>query len=234
MLKVLEKKIGPAIVEKLHWTKDDPDLEIFLQFDNAGGLGTVEAKAKYTAMMWEKFKIRCVFQSAQSPEFNALDLGVWMTVQAEVNKLARKLRMNMKSLSECVEKAWEELEESKLQSIVDYVAITMQGCIDDGGGNAKCESKRSTKQEKLTARLLPEKLPPRPAWTKIAKAERPPIVVALEESEDDDDDDDEIEEEENPEGAEEDEVDEGEEENVEDPSGWGLGDLPFWSYLRIG
>jgi hypothetical protein len=217
MLKVLEHNIGPAIKEKLHWLNyEDPNLEIVLQFDNAGGHGTDAAKETYTKLMWDKFKIRCVFQSAQSPEFNALDLGVWMTVQAAVSKLSRGLRMNIKSLTECVNKAWDELEEAKLQSIVDYVPIAMQGCIDDNGGNKKCESTRSTKEEKLTARLLPEKVPVRPSWTKIVKAER---------KRDDDEEEDEdegfaIDEEEyDPEGAEDDEwtiLEAGEEEEEEE------------------
>ena len=220
MLKVLEHNIGPAIKEKLHWLNyEDPNLEIILQFDNAGGHGTDAAKETYTKLMWDKFKIRCVFQSAQSPEFNALDLGVWMTVQAAVSKLSRGLRMNIKSLTECVNKAWDELEEAKLQSIVDYVPIAMQGCIDDNGGNKKCESTRSTKEEKLTARLLPEKVPVRPSWTKIVKAES----KRDDEEEEDEDAVDEgfvIDEEEyDPEGAEDDEwtnLEAGEEEEEEE------------------
>ena len=237
MLKVLEHKIGPAIRAKLHWVKDDPDLEIFLQFDNAGGHGTDVAKVAYTKMMWEKFKIRCVFQSPQSPEFNALDLGVWMTVQAAVNKLSRTLRMNMKSLTQCVEQAWDELQESKLQSIVNYVAVTMKGCIDCGGGNEKCESRRSTKEEKLTARLLPTKVPPRPAWTKIAKVERATRDDSEAESDDDDeeedDDEDEvvIEEEEvaGDDEDDEDELDSGDEEEEEEEEEAG----GIWSFLRM-
>ena len=220
MLDVLEKKIGPAIKEKLHWLNyEDPELEIFLQFDNAGGHGTDVAKATYTKMMWDKFKIRCVFQSAQSPEFNALDLGVWMSVQAAVSKLSRGQRMNIKSLTACVNEAWDQLEEKKLQSIVDYVPIAMQGCIDDNGGNKKCESRRSTKEEKLTARLLPEKVPVRPAWTNIVKIKAKPT----DEEEEDEDDVDEgfvIEEEEvDPEGREDDEwtiLEAGEEEEEEE------------------
>jgi hypothetical protein len=214
--------------------KDDPELEIFLQFDNAGGHGTNVAKAAYTTMMWEKFKIRCVFQSPQSPEFNALDLGVWMTVQAAVNKLSRKLRMNMKSLTQCVEKAWDKLEESKLQSIVNYVAVTMQGCIDCGGGNEKCESRRSTIEEKLTARLLPTKVPPRPAWTKIVKVERATRGDSEAKSDDedaaDDDDDDEVViEEEEVAGDDEDELDSGDEEEEEEEEEAG----GIWSFLRM-
>ena len=169
--------------------------------------------------MWDKFKIRCVFQSAQSPEFNALDLGVWMSVQTAVSKLSRGQRMNIKSLTACVNEAWDQLEEKKLQSIVDYVPIAMQGCIDDNGGNKKCESRRSTKEEKLTARLLPEKVPVRPAWTNIVKIKAKPT----DEEEEDEDDVDEgfvIEEEEvDPEGREDDEwtiLEAGEEEEEEE------------------
>ena len=212
-----------------------------MQFDNAGGHGTDVAKETYTKMMWDKFKIRCVFQSAPSPEFNALDLGVWMTVQAAVNKLSRGQRMNIKSLTACVNKAWDQLEEAKLQSIVDYVPLAMQGCIDDNGGNKKVESRRSTKEEKLTARLLPEKVPERPAWTKIEKVEPKQVDAAArddegDESESDIDDDFVIDEEEDdPEGIEDDEwtnLEAGEEEEEEEDAGFSA--LPFWSFLRMG
>ncbi len=52
--------------------------------DNAGGHGTREAREEYTRQLLEEFNIEIIQQSACSPEVNALDLGIWMSIQLAV------------------------------------------------------------------------------------------------------------------------------------------------------
>jgi hypothetical protein len=52
--------------------------------DNAGAHGTREAREEYTRQLLEDFNIEIIQQSACSPEVNALDLGIWMSVQSAV------------------------------------------------------------------------------------------------------------------------------------------------------
>jgi hypothetical protein len=60
--------------------------------DNAGGHGTREAREEYTRQLLEEFNIEIIQQSAGSPEVNALDLGIWMSVQPRVKCRHRERR----------------------------------------------------------------------------------------------------------------------------------------------
>jgi hypothetical protein len=49
--------------------------------DNAGGHMTREAREEYTIQLLENYNIEIIQQSACSIEVNALDLGIWTSVQ---------------------------------------------------------------------------------------------------------------------------------------------------------
>jgi len=57
---------------------------IFLVLDNAGGHGTRATIEEYTRMVREENNVIIKFQPACSPEISALDLGIWMSLQSEV------------------------------------------------------------------------------------------------------------------------------------------------------
>jgi hypothetical protein len=51
-----------------------------------GGHGMEEAIGQYTMRMQREFNNEIIFQAARSPEVNALDLGLWMSIQSWVEK----------------------------------------------------------------------------------------------------------------------------------------------------
>ena len=100
-------------------------------------------------MMKEKFNIICIFQSPSSPDFNALDRGVWMMIQAETAKLARNKRRDFALLHECVVGAWENMCGTKIQNICNSVGTACEAALKCDGGNEKSETTRSSKKNGL-------------------------------------------------------------------------------------
>ena len=78
-------EIGKQIRKAYHWVPRSQ--EIILIMDNAGGHGTKDCIDKYVQMLWDKHRIRVRHQVPRSPDCNLLDLGVWMSIQAYVEKV---------------------------------------------------------------------------------------------------------------------------------------------------
>ena len=70
--------------------------------------------------------IDLVCQTPNSPEFNVLDVGVWMSIQSRVDKLHRSLREDPVVLYETVCKAWDDYGERKSESLK-----RVWGCLVD-------------------------------------------------------------------------------------------------------
>ena len=95
-------EIGAAIRQTMPWI---PQVQpIYLVMDNAGGHGTTEAIVEYTELLLRQFNIIIHHQSPRSPETNALDLGLWRSLQAEVEKLHHDKQTN--NGAESVLQAW--------------------------------------------------------------------------------------------------------------------------------
>jgi hypothetical protein len=94
-------------------------------------------------MMRKKFNIILIFQSPSSPNFNALDRGVWMCSQAAAAKLVRDKRRDLKALNECVIKAWNEMSSTSITNICKSVVTACEEAFKCGGGNERSERKRS-------------------------------------------------------------------------------------------
>jgi len=155
MYKMLEEKIGPAMRVAYGTKKVPRDVPIYLQFDNAGGHGSKVMIESYKTMMKSKFNIICIFQSPQSPDFNALDRGVWMSLQAETAKLARPLRRDFSALHLCVENAWKALSVEKIRNICKSVETACAAALECDGGNERTEKKRTSKKEGVTCKADP-------------------------------------------------------------------------------
>jgi hypothetical protein len=141
MREVLFKQIGPAIRAAYRWLpKETP---IYCQLDNAGGHGGTEVIEGYVKTMKERFNIVLLFQSPSSPDFNALDRGVWMCSQAAAAKLARDKRRDLKALNECVMKAWNDMSSTSITNICESVVTACEQALKCGGGNEKSERMRS-------------------------------------------------------------------------------------------
>ena len=83
MLKAMEC-VGKAIRAAYHWIAREK--ECYLVMDNAGGHGTNEAIQQYTNNLRDCYNIRIIWQIPRLPYTNMLDLGIWMSLQARVER----------------------------------------------------------------------------------------------------------------------------------------------------
>jgi len=104
MLSAMER-VGAAIREKFSWIPADEKCYIIM--DNAGGHGTDAAIEEYTQMLLTDFNIEIIHQVPRSPYTNLLDLGVWCSLQATVEKMHYQKRTDLEALVNSVYEAWD-------------------------------------------------------------------------------------------------------------------------------
>ena len=143
MLRIMPK-VGKAIREAYFWVgKDD---KIYLVLDSAGGHGTNEAIAKYKADLERDYKIILVHQIPQSPDTNALDLGIWMSLQSAVEKVHRLRRGDPEALHQSVIKVWDKVaSEEAFVKVFDRLKKNYALIKKNGGGNDLVEEYRGKK-----------------------------------------------------------------------------------------
>ena len=139
MLRVMPE-IGQALRNKFSWVAaTDP---VYLVMDNAGGHGTNDAKTIYTEAL-KAYNIEIIWQITKSPETNMLDLGIWMSIQAKVEKMHHMKRCHHDALAKSVETAWESyLDKGAFSCIFKRMRVVLTCIVDDHGGNEKVEDKR--------------------------------------------------------------------------------------------
>ena len=131
-------EVGAAIREKMPWIPQ----EIYLQMDNAGGHGTTAAVCEYTQLLFDRYNIIILHQSPRSPEVNALDLGLWRSLQSRVEKLHRHKRADPNAIAESVQEASRDLPTVKLTKVFDRIPVVLQLIVEDNGGNDRVEERR--------------------------------------------------------------------------------------------
>jgi hypothetical protein len=101
--------ISAAICQQMPFEPQDET--IYLVMDNAGGHGTEEATGEYTVCLQDDYHVEIIFQAAQSPEVNALDFGLWMSIQSWVQKQQFQFhKMTIAdALTVSVKEAWQKL-----------------------------------------------------------------------------------------------------------------------------
>ena len=92
--------------------------------------------------MREDYNIIIIQQSARSPEVNALDLGIWMSVQSHVEHRHRERRRDPDGLAETVKEAWEHLPEDTIQKVFNRIPIVLEQIVNCGGDNINVEERR--------------------------------------------------------------------------------------------
>ena len=97
-------RVGLAIRKAYHWIP--ASVKCYLVMDNAGGHGTNEAKEQYVNLLETKYNITTIFQIPRSPYTNVLDLGVWMSLQAAVEREHYLKRCNVDDLVNSVMTTW--------------------------------------------------------------------------------------------------------------------------------
>jgi len=152
MLRILPE-IAREIRQSYHWMP--PNERIYLVMDNAGGHGTREAREQYTRQLLEDFNIEIIQQSARSPEVNALDLGIWMSVQSYAECRHRERRRDPDGLAVSVMEAWENLPVDTIQKVFNRIPIVLQLIVEGGGDNINVEERRGRQGAAVVAAHLP-------------------------------------------------------------------------------
>ena len=135
-------EMGQAIRDVYDTLGVSREIPIFLFMDNAGGHGTREAIDAYVALLKEKHNVVCVFQCPRSPATNMLDLGVWMAFQSVVEKLHLSMRQEVRALCNTVDRAWDELDATKLRNVYERWKLVLDLIIKDEGGDRYIEANR--------------------------------------------------------------------------------------------
>ena len=134
-------RVGIAIRASYQWV---PITKIcYLVIDNAGGHGTNEAIHSYTKSLKDEYKIQIIFQVPRSPYTNVLDLGVWMSLQAAVERQHYLKRCNANALVNSVMKTWTEghLNHS-IVKVFKRLKPVLCNILEAKGGNEFVEMKR--------------------------------------------------------------------------------------------
>ena len=141
MLRVMPS-IGEAYRQKMR-NIGVPDNElVYLVMDNAGGHGTDDAIDEYTRTLRDEHNIEIIHQAARSPETNALDLGLWMSIQSSVEKKQFTKTTASDVLAATVQEAWRDLPAATIRKVFERIPKVLDIIIDDQGRNDRVETRR--------------------------------------------------------------------------------------------
>jgi len=132
--------IGAQIRDRMPWIPLETPIHLIL--DNAGGHGTRAAIEEYTRRLRNEHNVIIKFQPARSPELNALDLGIWMSLQSAVERRHRNRRRDIDALSRTVQEAWEDLPADTIQRVFNRIPVVHQLIVECGGDNVNVEERR--------------------------------------------------------------------------------------------
>ena len=117
--------------------------------DNAGGHGSKKCKREYKKKLRDKYNVLIIWQIAQSPETNMLDLGIWMSFQSLVERLHQFSIMEADHLHSSVKKAWMIYSGFvKLNEVHERWKEVMALIIQDKGGNELVDKYRNSEDRK--------------------------------------------------------------------------------------
>lgn len=146
-------KVIPAI--QAYWPEEDAGKPIFIQQDNARTHVSPADPQFHAAVEQTGLDIRLIYQPANSPDMNVLDLGFFSSIQSLTDK--------------CDPRTIEELIRDVLNEYDEYdsyylkkVYITLQSCMIetmkcDGGNGYKMPHMNKDRLERIGA--LPTRLP---------------------------------------------------------------------------
>jgi len=141
-------RVGQSARKKYYWVPLDKF--IFMVMDNAGGHGTKETVQLYTEMLKTKYNIIIIHQVPRSPYTNLLDLGVWCSLQAAVEKEHYMKRTDVHALQNSVMSAWDTRPLDKVIGKVWTRMTKVLALIVEGdGGNDLVEKKRGKRWKDL-------------------------------------------------------------------------------------
>jgi hypothetical protein len=135
------RRVGTSMREAFHWVPEDK--LVYLCMDNAGGHATNEAIQEYTEELLTRFNIVLIHQVARSCETNTLNLGIWMTLQAAVERVHYLRCDDNDALFRSVQETWDTIDQTQaFSSVWGQLRNVLILIKEDGGGNSLVETKR--------------------------------------------------------------------------------------------
>ena len=152
MLEAMDR-VGESIRQAYCWIpRTDP---CYLVMDNAGGHGSNEAIEQYVRRLKDEFNVETIFQVPRSPYTNVLDLGVWCSLQARVEKEHKGRRCEVNALSKSVMETWTN---GHLNTMITSVFKRLRNVLvmihEAKGKNDLVETKRGKKFRDLDLPVL--------------------------------------------------------------------------------
>jgi hypothetical protein len=132
--------ISAQIHQQMPWIPRETP--IYLIMDNARGHGTIAARDEYTRRLRNEHNVVIKFQPPCSPEVNALDLGIWMSLQSTVEHRNRDRRRHTDALAATVQEAWNDLPAETIQKLFDRIPLVHQLIVDSGSDYVNVEERR--------------------------------------------------------------------------------------------
>ena len=145
-------RVGKSIRAVYYWL---PRSKIcYVVMDNAGGHGTDNAIEEYVRTLKDDWNVEVIFQIPRSPYTNALDLGVWVSLQSRVEKNHFGKRCEVNALVHSVQDTWDN---GHLDEVITKVFERLRNVLvlihEANGKNDLVETKRGKKFRNLD---LPE------------------------------------------------------------------------------
>ncbi len=134
-IEMCKENLIPSVLEKVTWKYK----LVRIQLDNAGGHGvkrSIDELNNYCKQ--KKYKIEFFTQPARSPDVNALDLGIWNSMQRQVDwvKYDTKAEGSMADrIMDNVSSMWDSYDSQKLTNIFELIPKIMKCIIGENGGN---------------------------------------------------------------------------------------------------
>ena len=142
------RRVSAAMRRKYSWVP--MSVVLYLVLDNAGVHGTNECIADYVTTLKNEYNIECVHQTPRSPFTNALDLGVWATLQSEVERRHFMKRYTVDALVNTVMAAWTEGDlDDVITKVFDRIKRVLVLINEGKGGNDLVETKRGVAHDDI-------------------------------------------------------------------------------------
>ena len=115
--------------------------DIYLVMDNAGWHGNDSTIQEYKDYLRQKHNIIIIHQCPRSPCTNTLDLGVWTTLQHQVEKEHRDKRTEVNALAASVKTIWNESEiDTQLKKVFKKARDILTIIVKNNGSIKHCET----------------------------------------------------------------------------------------------
>ena len=147
MLRAMDR-VGAAIRSAYHWVSMED--KCYLVMDNAGGHGTNTAIEQYSNNLLQNFNIEIIWQIPRSPYTNVLDLGIWMSLQARVEREHYLKRCTAEALVHSVQTIWNSSDlDAVMTKVFNKLRVVFCNILNGNGGNDLVEENRGEKNRSI-------------------------------------------------------------------------------------